>query len=67
MYVIRPQFLSYDYTIKKCSIKYNGIQKELAIVRNQNIDISNFENEMNDFKISFQEIMNWLPEGLKQR
>ena len=27
--------------------------KELAIVRNQNIDISNFENEMNDFKNKF--------------
>lgn len=54
MYVIRPQFF-----IPLISILRNAAQKsmsykaELAIVRNQNIDITHFEEQMESFKMGF--------------
>ncbi len=54
MYVIRPQFF-----IPLISILRNASQSaltykaELALVKKQNIDITNFENEMEDFKQKF--------------
>lgn len=54
MYVIRPQFF-----IPLISILRNAAQNayeyktELALVRKQNIDITNFEHEMEDFKQKF--------------
>jgi hypothetical protein len=54
MYVIRPQFFIPMITLlRNAAINSMEYKKELAIVRNQNIDISNFENEMNDFKNKF--------------
>ena len=54
MYVIRPQFFIPMITLLRNaalnSLKY---REELEIVRRQNIDITNFENEMNDFKAKF--------------
>lgn len=54
MYVIRPQFFIPLITLLKNaalnSLKY---RQQLAIVREQNIDITNFENEINDFKEKF--------------
>ena len=54
MYVIRPQFFIPLITLLRNaalnSLKY---RQELEIVRNQNIDITNFENSMNDFKDKF--------------
>ena len=54
MYVIRPQFFIPLITILKNaalnSLKY---KKELILAKNQNIDITNFENEINDFKDKF--------------
>ncbi len=54
MYVIRPQFFIPMITLlrnaARNSVEY---QTKLAEVQNQNIDISNFENEMNDFKDKF--------------
>ena len=35
-------------------------KEELAVMRNQNIDITNFEDKMNEFKTGFAEIMTWL-------
>ncbi len=54
MYVIRPQFFIPLITLIRGlamnSLKY---KKELEIVQNQNLDISNFEDNMNKFKEAF--------------
>ena len=54
MYVIRPQFFIPMITLLRNaalnSIKYKS---ELASIKNQNIDITNFENELDDFKNKF--------------
>lgn len=54
MYVIRPQFFIPIITLLRNAaqnaLKY---KTELAVVRAQNIDITNFENELDAFKSSF--------------
>ena len=54
MYVIRPQFFIPIITLLRNaamnSLKYKA---ELALVRNQNIDITNFEDNINEFKEGF--------------
>jgi hypothetical protein len=54
MYVIRPQFFIPIVTLLRNaaqnSLKY---KIELARVRGQNIDITNFESKLNDFKLGF--------------
>lgn len=54
MYVIRPQFFIPIITILRNaalnSLKYKS---ELALVKAQNIDVTNFENELDDFRDSF--------------
>jgi hypothetical protein len=54
MYVIRPQFFIPMITLLRNaamnSLKYKA---ELSLVRNQNIDVTNFEQELSDFKDSF--------------
>ena len=54
MYVIRPQFFIPMITLLRNaalnSLKY---QRELQIVRNQQLDLQNFENEMQAFKSAF--------------
>ncbi len=54
MYVIRPQFFIPIITLlvnaSKNSVEY---KKELEIEKSQNIDISNFEENINSFKDSF--------------
>lgn len=54
MYVIRPQFFIPIITLLR-NAALNSIQykQELAVIRSQNIDISNFEESMNDFKEKF--------------
>ena len=54
MYVIRPQFFIPMITLlRNAALNSLGYKQELATVRNQNIDISNFENELNTFKEKF--------------
>ena len=54
MYVIRPQFFIPLITlIRNASRKSLDYRRELALVKSQNIDITNFENQMNDFKEKF--------------
>ena len=54
MYVIRPQFFIPLITlIRGLAINSLGYKRELEIVRNQNIDISHFEENMNTFKEGF--------------
>ena len=54
MYVIRPQFfiplISILRNTSQSALQYKA---ELALVKKQNIDITNFENEMEDFKQKF--------------
>lgn len=54
MYVIRPQFFIPIITLlKNSSMKALDYKKELAIIQNQSIDITNFEKDLNDFKQKF--------------
>ena len=54
MYIIRPQFFITLITlIRGMALKSLEYKKELLIVQNQNIDIANFEENMNNFKESF--------------
>ena len=54
MYVVRPQFFIPIITLLRnaamTSLKYKA---ELALVKNQNIDITHFEDKMNAFKEGF--------------
>lgn len=54
MYVIRPQFFIPLITLlvstSKKSVEY---KRELEIARSQSVDITNFENKLNDFKGKF--------------
>jgi len=54
MYVIRPQFFIPIITILR-NAAMNSLQykSELALVKSQNIDISNFEDNINKFKEGF--------------
>lgn len=54
MYVIRPQFFKAMITLLVNAAKNAAeFKKELALVRSQNIDVTNFENELNEFKENF--------------
>jgi hypothetical protein len=55
MYVVRPQFFIPIITLLLRNAAMNSIQykAELALVRSQNIDITNFEEKMNKFKEGF--------------
>ena len=54
MYVIRPQFFIPIITIlRNAALNSMQYKEELAIIRNQNIDITNFEEKINDFKSGF--------------
>ncbi len=54
MYVIRPQFFIPIITIlRNAALNSLEYRHELAVIKSQNIDISNFETAMNDFKDKF--------------
>lgn len=54
MYVIRPQFFIPLITlIRDFAMNSLAYKKELQVVKNQNIDISHFEENMNAFKEGF--------------
>lgn len=54
MYVIRPQFfIPLISILRNAALNALAYKSELALVRQQNIDITNFENEMEDFKQRF--------------
>ena len=54
MYVIRPQlFIPLITLIRNLSNKSLEYRKELELIKNQNIDITNFENNMEKFKNDF--------------
>ena len=54
MYVVRPQFFIPLITLLRGSAMNSlGYKKQLEVVQNQNIDISRFEENMNNFKDAF--------------
>jgi hypothetical protein len=54
MFVVRPQQLIPLLTIlRNSSLKVIDVKKELAIAQNTNLDISHFEENMNNFKTAF--------------
>lgn len=54
MYVVRPQFFIPIITLlRNASMNSMKYKAELALVRNQNIDITNFEEKINTFKEGF--------------
>ena len=54
MYVVRPQFFIPIITlIRNGALNALSYKKELEVARNQDIDLSHFEENMNDFKDAF--------------
>jgi hypothetical protein len=54
MYVVRPQFFIPIITLlRNAALKSMEYKAELALVRSQNIDITNFESDLEDFKGKF--------------
>ena len=54
MYAIRPQFfLPMISILRNAALNSMAYKAELAVVRNQNIDITNFEEQMETFKSGF--------------
>jgi hypothetical protein len=54
MYVVRPQaFLTIITLLRNAAMNSLQFKTELAQVRAQNIDITNFENRLNEFKAGF--------------
>jgi len=54
MYIIRPQFFIPIITLLR-NAAMNSLQykSELAVVKSQSLDVTNFESELNDFRESF--------------
>ena len=54
MYVIRPQFFIPMITLlRNASMGALQYKAELAVVKNQNVDITNFEENLDKFKVGF--------------
>lgn len=54
MYVIRPQFFIPLITLlRNAALSSLEYRKELALVKQQNIDVTNFEDQLTDFKDKF--------------
>ena len=54
MYVIRPQFfIPIISLLRNAGMKSLQYKAELTVMRNQNIDITNFEDKINEFKTGF--------------
>ena len=54
MYVIRPQFFIPMITLlRNAALNSLTYKSELTLVKTQNIDVTNFEDQLNDFRDSF--------------
>ena len=54
MYVIRPQFFIPIITLlRNAAMNSMKYKSELAVVKAQNVDVTNFEDQLNDFRDSF--------------
>jgi len=55
MYIVRPQFFIQIITLlRNAAMKSLEYKTELAIVKAQNIDITNFESDLDKFKTAFE-------------
>ena len=53
-YVIRPQFfIPFITLLRNAALKSLEVKAELALVKAQNIDVTNFENDLETFKTAF--------------
>ena len=58
MYVIRPQFFIPMITLlRNAALNSMQYKNELAVVKNQDIDVTNFEKDMNEWKTSWANTM----------
>lgn len=54
MYIVRPQFFLPIITLlRNAAMKSLEYKTELALVKAQNVDITNFENDLDNFKTAF--------------
>jgi len=54
MYIVRPQFFLPIITLlRNAAMKSLEYKTELALVKEQNVDITNFENDLDKFKTAF--------------
>lgn len=54
MYVVRPQsFLPIITLLRNAAMKSMDVRRELALIKSQNIDVENFEQELIDFQERF--------------
>lgn len=54
MYIVRPQFFLPIITLlRNAAMKSLEYKKELALVKAQSVDITNFENDLDNFKTAF--------------
>lgn len=54
MYIVRPQFFIPIITLmRNAAMKSLEYKTELALVKSQNIDVTNFENDLDKFKTAF--------------
>jgi hypothetical protein len=67
MYVVRPQFFIPIITLlRNAALKSMSYKTELALVKTQNLDITNFENQLEDFKSSFGRNYRLASEGFEE-
>jgi len=67
MYVIRPQFFIPIITLlRNAALKSMTYKTELALVKTQNLDITNFENQLEEFKSSFGRNYRLASEGFEE-
>jgi len=54
MYVVRPQsFIPMITVLRNAALKSLQVKNELALIKSQNIDIENFEDELLEFQTGF--------------
>ncbi|MFZ1706336.1 MAG: DUF2130 domain-containing protein [Candidatus Nanogingivalis sp.] len=54
MYVVRPQhFITIIGFLRQGNLKSQALRRQIQILNNQNVDVTNFENNMNSFKDAF--------------
>ena len=67
MYVVRPQsFITIVSLLRNASLKSMEYKTELELVKAQNIDITNFEDELSDFKTTFGRNYRLASEGFEE-
>jgi len=67
MYVVRPQFFLQIITLlRNAAMNALKYKSELALVKAQNVDITNFETQLDDFKTTFGRNWRLASEGFEE-